>query len=119
MCVCVYVYVCMCGVLRALCVAAYVCCGSGTWRRGGQKGASVHMRLLHPRAALSCADACPSVPPACCLPCSSCAVCVQLGPTDSGKSTLCRLLCNWAVRGGAKPMFVDLDVGKAHVLSGP
>lgn len=34
-----------------------------------------------------------------------------VGPTDSGKSTLCRMLCNWAVRSGWQPTFVDLDVG--------
>ncbi len=38
-------------------------------------------------------------------------VVIVLGPTDSGKSTLCRLLCNWGVRSGWQPTFVDLDVG--------
>jgi hypothetical protein len=38
-------------------------------------------------------------------------VVVVVGPTDSGKSTLCRLLGNWAVRSGWQPTFVDLDVG--------
>ena len=37
--------------------------------------------------------------------------CIVVGPTDSGKSTLCRLLCNWGVRMGAAPTFVDLDIG--------
>ncbi|PNG99534.1 Protein CLP1, partial [Tetrabaena socialis] len=36
-------------------------------------------------------------------------VVLVVGPTDSGKSTLCRLLCNWAVRSGWQPTFVDLD----------
>ncbi len=40
-------------------------------------------------------------------------VVVVVGPTDSGKSTLCRLLCNWAVRDGYEPTFVDLDVGES------
>ncbi|KXZ44284.1 hypothetical protein GPECTOR_70g515 [Gonium pectorale] len=38
-----------------------------------------------------------------------------LGPTDSGKSTLCRLLGNWAVRSGWQPVFVDLDVGQGTI----
>lgn len=29
-----------------------------------------------------------------------------------GKSTLCRILCNYAVRKGRSPIFVDLDVGQ-------
>jgi cellulose biosynthesis protein BcsQ len=31
-----------------------------------------------------------------------------VGPTDVGKSTLCRLLLNYAVRIGRRPLFVDL-----------
>ncbi|PNW85613.1 hypothetical protein CHLRE_03g194800v5 [Chlamydomonas reinhardtii] len=42
-------------------------------------------------------------------------VVVVVGPTDSGKSTLCRLLCNWAVRDGYAPTFVDLDVGQGTI----
>lgn len=38
--------------------------------------------------------------------------CIVAGPTDSGKSTLCRMLCSWAVRSGWQPTFVDLDVGR-------
>jgi sigma54-dependent transcription regulator len=37
---------------------------------------------------------------------------VLIGPTDSGKSTLSRMLLNWAVRSGWEPTFVDLDVGE-------
>ena len=37
---------------------------------------------------------------------------IVLGPTDSGKSTLCRMLANWAVRSSFEPTMVDLDVGK-------
>ena len=33
-----------------------------------------------------------------------------VGPQDSGKSTLCRTLLNYAVRANWKPTFVDLDV---------
>lgn len=34
------------------------------------------------------------------------------GPQDSGKSTLCRILLNYAFRASWMPMFVDLDVGQ-------
>ena len=32
------------------------------------------------------------------------------GPASVGKSTLCRLLANWAVRLDRRPIYVDLDV---------
>ena len=35
-----------------------------------------------------------------------------VGPTDSGKSSLCTLLTNYAVRQGWAPLLVDLDVGQ-------
>ena len=38
-----------------------------------------------------------------------------VGPTDSGKSTLCRLLANYALRMGRKPVYVDLDVGQSSI----
>ncbi|CAH1238295.1 polyribonucleotide 5'-hydroxyl-kinase Clp1-like [Branchiostoma lanceolatum] len=38
-----------------------------------------------------------------------------VGPTDVGKSTLCRLLLNYAVRLGRRPTFVDLDVGQGSI----
>ena len=38
-----------------------------------------------------------------------------VGPTDSGKSTLCRLLANYALRMGRKPVYVDLDVGQNSI----
>ncbi|KAG2483832.1 hypothetical protein HYH03_017355 [Edaphochlamys debaryana] len=44
-------------------------------------------------------------------------VVVVVGPTDSGKSTLCRMLCNWAVRSEWQPTFVDLDVGQGSVTA--
>lgn len=37
------------------------------------------------------------------------------GPTDVGKSTLCRILCNYAVREGRTPLYVDLDIGQASI----
>lgn len=38
-----------------------------------------------------------------------------VGPTDVGKSTLCRILLNYAVRQGRRPIYVDLDVGQGRV----
>ncbi len=34
-----------------------------------------------------------------------------VGPTDSGKSTLVKVLTNYAVRQGSAPAVVDLDIG--------
>lgn len=42
-------------------------------------------------------------------------VCMVVGPCDVGKSTLCRLLLNYAVRVGRRPIFVDLDVGQGQI----
>ncbi len=39
-------------------------------------------------------------------------VVLVVGPTDVGKSTLCRILLNYAVRKGRRPLYVDLDVGQ-------
>lgn len=41
--------------------------------------------------------------------------CIILGPTDSGKSTLTKCLCNWAVRSGWEPAMVDLDIGQGSI----
>lgn len=41
-----------------------------------------------------------------------------VGPSDVGKSTLCKILLNYAVRMGGmsrRPIFVDLDVGQGHI----
>ncbi|KAK0182530.1 hypothetical protein PV327_000662 [Microctonus hyperodae] len=38
-----------------------------------------------------------------------------VGPCDVGKSTLCRILLNYAARMGRRPIFVDLDVGQGHI----
>lgn len=35
----------------------------------------------------------------------------MVGPTDSGKSSLCSILANYAVRSASHPMLVDLDLG--------
>ena len=40
-----------------------------------------------------------------------------VGPTDVGKSMLCRLLLNYAVRLGRRPTLVELDVGQSGVRS--
>lgn len=38
-----------------------------------------------------------------------------VGPADVGKSTVCNLLLNYAVRVGRRPIFVDLDVGQGQI----
>jgi polyribonucleotide 5'-hydroxyl-kinase len=38
-----------------------------------------------------------------------------VGPDDVGKSTLCRMLLNWAVRAGHSPIYVDLDVSQNSI----
>lgn len=40
---------------------------------------------------------------------------IVVGPTDSGKSTLCRMLLNWAAKQSWKPTFVDLDIGQGSI----
>jgi len=42
-------------------------------------------------------------------------ICMLVGPTDVGKSTVCRLLLNYAVRLGRRPVFADLDVGQGSI----
>lgn len=37
------------------------------------------------------------------------------GLPDVGKSTLCRMLVNWAARLGRTPILVDLDVGQNQI----
>ena len=39
-----------------------------------------------------------------------------VGPTDVGKSTLCKILLNYAVRVNRAPIFVDLDVGQVSAI---
>jgi len=38
-----------------------------------------------------------------------------VGATDSGKSSLCRILCNYSTRRSHKATFVDLDVGQGTI----
>jgi len=38
-----------------------------------------------------------------------------VGPTDVGKTTLSRVLINYAVRLGRRPIYVDLDVGQGNI----
>ncbi|KAL3844252.1 hypothetical protein ACJIZ3_001655 [Penstemon smallii] len=40
---------------------------------------------------------------------------IVVGPTDSGKSTLSRMLLSWAAKQGWKPTFVDLDIGQGTI----
>ncbi|XP_020270004.1 protein CLP1 homolog [Asparagus officinalis] len=40
---------------------------------------------------------------------------IVVGPTDSGKSSLCRMLLSWASKQGWKPTFVDLDIGQGSI----
>lgn len=42
-------------------------------------------------------------------------VILVVGPTDVGKSTLCRILLNYAIRQGRTPIFADLDVGQGII----
>ena len=41
-----------------------------------------------------------------------------VGPQDVGKTTVCRLLVNYAVRQSRRPIYVDLDVSQ-NTLSVP
>jgi polyribonucleotide 5'-hydroxyl-kinase len=38
-----------------------------------------------------------------------------VGPTDAGKSTLSRILANYAIRQGRAPTLVDLDIGQGSI----
>ncbi|TVU33077.1 hypothetical protein EJB05_24862 [Eragrostis curvula] len=40
---------------------------------------------------------------------------IVVGPTDSGKSTLCKMLLSWAAKIGWKPTYVDLDIGQGSI----
>ncbi|XP_039275624.1 protein CLP1 homolog [Nilaparvata lugens] len=42
-------------------------------------------------------------------------VTMVVGPADVGKSTLCRILINYAVRLGRRPVYVDLDIGQGAI----
>lgn len=40
---------------------------------------------------------------------------IVVGPSDSGKTTLSRMLLSWAAKQGWKPTFVDLDIGQGSI----
>ena len=40
-----------------------------------------------------------------------------VGPTDVGKSSVSKILCNYAVRKGWHPLFVDLDLGQNGIAT--
>ncbi|EEC72748.1 hypothetical protein OsI_06378 [Oryza sativa Indica Group] len=40
---------------------------------------------------------------------------IIVGPSDSGKSTLCKMLLSWAAKQGWKPTYVDLDIGQGSI----
>lgn len=40
------------------------------------------------------------------------------GPVDVGKSTLCKILINYAVRQGNTPIYVDIDIGQVSSSDG-
>lgn len=42
-------------------------------------------------------------------------VAMIVGPCDVGKSTVCKILLNYAVRQGRTPIFVDIDVGQGSI----
>ena len=42
-------------------------------------------------------------------------VTIVVGPTDVGKSTVTRILLNYSVRMGRRPIYVDLDVGQGQI----
>ncbi|KAK9842588.1 hypothetical protein WJX81_007645 [Elliptochloris bilobata] len=42
---------------------------------------------------------------------------IVVGPTDVGKSSLCKLLLNYAVRYGFAPTAVDLDIGQGGIAA--
>lgn len=40
---------------------------------------------------------------------------IIVGDTDSGKSTLAKMLLSWAANDGCKPTFVDLNIGQSSI----
>ncbi|QHN86921.1 uncharacterized protein DS421_16g550470 [Arachis hypogaea] len=40
---------------------------------------------------------------------------IVVGPTNSGKSTLSRMLLSWVAKQGSKPTFVKLDIGQGSI----
>ena len=42
-----------------------------------------------------------------------------VGPTDVGKTTICRILCSYAARMNRQPIYVDLDIGQVQSIATP
>lgn len=42
-------------------------------------------------------------------------IAMVVGPVDVGKSTVCKIFLNYAVKQGRTPLFVDLDVGQGSI----
>lgn len=42
-------------------------------------------------------------------------IAMVVGPSDVGKSTICKIFLNYAVRQGRTPLYVDLDVGQGSL----
>lgn len=42
-------------------------------------------------------------------------IAMVVGPCDVGKSTICKILLNYAIKQGRTPIFVDLDVGQGSI----
>ena len=38
------------------------------------------------------------------------------GATDVGKSTLCKILINYGIRMGRRPIYIDVDVGQVSCV---
>ncbi|KAM0932460.1 putative polyribonucleotide 5'-hydroxyl-kinase Clp1, P-loop domain, clp1 beta-sandwich [Dioscorea sansibarensis] len=50
-----------------------------------------------------------------CFVSSQCPRVTVIGPTDSGESSVCKILLSWACKKSWKPTFVDLDIGQGSV----
>ncbi|EOA18072.1 hypothetical protein CARUB_v10006519mg [Capsella rubella] len=44
---------------------------------------------------------------------------IIVGDTDSGKTTLAKMLLNWAAKDGWKPTYVDLNIGQSSTITIP
>ena len=49
--------------------------------------------------------------------CNNCAQVVVAGPVDVGKSTMCRILLNYAIRMNRRLCYVETDVGQVCTIS--
>lgn len=41
----------------------------------------------------------------------------MVGPSDVGKSSMCKILLNYAVRMDRQPCLIDLDVGQVNTVN--